>query len=98
MSNSNYVLITAARNEEKYIEATIESVLSQTILPKRWVIVSDGSTDRTDEIVLRYSAQHDFIKFIRREAKDEGVNFLQECVVICGHISKDKRDQFLTNL
>lgn len=75
MLNSNYVLITAARNEEKYIEATIKSVLSQTILPKKWVIVSDGSTDKTDEIVLRYSVKHDFIKFIRREAKNEGVNF-----------------------
>ena len=75
MLNSNYVLITAARNEEKYIEETIKSVISQTILPQKWVIVSDGSTDKTDEIVLRYSAQHVFIKFIRREAKTEGVNF-----------------------
>lgn len=71
MLNSYYVLITAARNEEKYIEATIKSVLSQTILPKKWVIVSDGSTDRTDEIVLRYSAQYDFIDFHRRDVDNK---------------------------
>ncbi len=46
-----YVLITPARNEAEFIEETIRSVIAQTVLPKRWVIVSDGSTDGTDEIV-----------------------------------------------
>ena len=46
-----YVLITPARNEEIYIEKTIQSVISQTVLPQKWVIVSDSSTDNTDEIV-----------------------------------------------
>lgn len=45
--------MTAVRNEEAYLPGTIVSVLSQTILPKRWVIVSDGSTDGTDEIAGR---------------------------------------------
>ena len=48
-----YVLITAARNEEKLIEGTLRSVVSQTSLPERWVIMDDGSTDRTAEIVER---------------------------------------------
>src|SRR5579863_6622358 len=43
-----YVLMTAAYNEEANIQKTIQSVLSQTLRPKRWVIVSDGSTDGTD--------------------------------------------------
>jgi glycosyltransferase involved in cell wall biosynthesis len=60
-----YVLITAARNEEAFIEKTIQSVIAQTILPKKWVIVSDGSTDRTDEIVQRYAKERDWIEFIR---------------------------------
>ena len=53
MSNARlqYLLITAARNEEEYLELTIKSVVSQTVRPVRWLIVSDGSTDRTDEIV-----------------------------------------------
>jgi len=46
-----YVLITAARDEETNIQKTIESVVAQTIKPKKWIIVSDESTDRTEEIV-----------------------------------------------
>jgi biofilm PGA synthesis N-glycosyltransferase PgaC len=60
-----YVLMTAAYNEEAFIEGAIRSVLSQTLLPKRWVIVSDNSSDRTDEIVESYARQHDFIRFLR---------------------------------
>lgn len=60
-----YVLMTAAHNEESFMEGTIESVLAQTVRPKRWVIVSDNSSDRTDEIVEKYARQHDFIRFLR---------------------------------
>jgi len=60
-----YVLMTAAYNEELNIARTIESVLAQKVLPKRWVIVSDGSTDRTDEIVKKYAEAHDFISYLR---------------------------------
>lgn len=63
-----YILITAARNEEDHIEKTIRSVIAQTILPAKWVIVSDGSTDRTDEIVNQYVDTHDFILLLRRSA------------------------------
>ena len=49
-----YVLITPARNEEKLIEKVIQSVTSQTVPPRRWVIVNDGSTDATASIVSRY--------------------------------------------
>lgn len=61
----SYVLITPARNEEAFIGQTIESVISQTILPEKWVIVSDGSTDRTDEIVTRYLAEYPWIELVR---------------------------------
>lgn len=62
-----YVLLTAAYNEESFIARTIASVVAQTVLPARWIIVSDGSTDRTDEIVRQYAAQHDFIRLLRVE-------------------------------
>ena len=60
-----YVLITPARNEELHLERTIGSVLAQTILPERWVIVSDGSTDRTDEIARECSTRHGWVRLIR---------------------------------
>ncbi|HOW84888.1 MAG TPA: glycosyltransferase family 2 protein [Candidatus Aminicenantes bacterium] len=59
------VLITPARNEEAFLEGTIRSVLAQTVRPDRWIIVSDGSTDRTDEIAAAHAAAHDFIEFLR---------------------------------
>jgi len=67
MSSESYALITAAKNEEEYITQTLEAVVAQTVLPSMWVIVSDGSTDRTDEIVKKYAADHKFIRLIRRE-------------------------------
>ncbi len=69
-SNRDYVLITPARNEESYIEKPLEAVVAQTILPKRWIIVSDGSTDRTDEIVQSYADRFDFITLVRRDKED----------------------------
>jgi glycosyltransferase involved in cell wall biosynthesis len=59
-----YVLITPARNEQAFLEATIIAVLHQTIRPLLWVIVSDGSTDRTEEIVRRYSTKNPWIELI----------------------------------
>jgi glycosyltransferase involved in cell wall biosynthesis len=61
----SYALITPARNEEEFIEGTIRSVIAQTVLPSRWIIVSDGSTDRTDEIVQRYAEKHAWIQLHR---------------------------------
>jgi len=58
---TEYVLITPVHNEEDFIESVIKSVISQTILPKRWMIVDDASTDGTTEIIRKYAAQHDFI-------------------------------------
>src|SRR5271165_1072058 len=60
-----YVLITPARNEEAFIEKTIESVIHQTVLPTKWVIVDDGSTDRTAEIVSRYLVQYPWIEMVQ---------------------------------
>jgi biofilm PGA synthesis N-glycosyltransferase PgaC len=60
-----YVLITPARNEEKNIRRTLDSVVAQTRPPLRWVIVSDASTDRTDEIVEEYRRRCDWITLIR---------------------------------
>jgi poly-beta-1,6-N-acetyl-D-glucosamine synthase len=64
-NSKGYVLATAAYNEEKYIEKTLRSVVAQTVLPRKWVIVNDGSTDRTEEIILDYAAQHRFIELHR---------------------------------
>jgi glycosyltransferase involved in cell wall biosynthesis len=61
----SYVLITPAWNEARYIELTINSVVGQTFRPLKWIIVSDGSTDATDDIVAKYVAKHDWIELLR---------------------------------
>jgi len=66
-----YILITPARNEEEFIGQTIQSVIAQTILPQRWVIVNDRSTDSTGEIAQKYADQHDFIQVINVTGDNE---------------------------
>ena len=70
MTNFDYVLVTPARNEAQFIANTIESVVSQTIRPHKWVIISDGSTDGTDEIVSSFAKQYAFICFLRTPGGD----------------------------
>jgi glycosyltransferase involved in cell wall biosynthesis len=66
-----YALITPARNEEALIEKTIESVIHQTVLPAKWVIVDDGSTDRTAEVVESYAKQYPWIELVRHPPRKE---------------------------
>lgn len=65
--NLQYALITPAWNEERHLEELIRSVTGQTVLPVRWVIVSDGSTDRTDEIVRSAASRFPWIILLRLE-------------------------------
>jgi len=64
-SQLKYVLISPAHNEEANIEKTIRSVVSQTFRPEKWLIVSDGSTDRTDQIVNKFISENPWMKLIR---------------------------------
>lgn len=73
MNTVKYVLITAAHNEQDFIEKTILSVINQLNKPTEWIIVSDGSTDNTESIVKKYASENSFIKLIinkRREGRD----------------------------
>lgn len=66
-----YVLITPARNEAALIELTLKSVVAQRVRPLKWVIVSDGSTDGTDEIAQNYAADHPWIELVRMPERQE---------------------------
>lgn len=69
-----YVLMTAAHNEEDYLERVIEAVAAQTVTPTRWVIISDNSRDRTDEIISRYARALPFVVY-RRLSRQDGRSF-----------------------
>jgi len=66
-----YVLISPSRNEARFIEETLKSVVSQTVLPLKWVIVNDGSTDETGEIAAKYAEQYDWIEVVDRPVRKE---------------------------
>ncbi len=66
-----YVLITPARNEAEFIELTLKSVISQTVHPLKWIIVSDGSTDGTDDLVKKYASDNPWIELVRMPERKE---------------------------
>ena len=66
-----YAIVTPARNEAEYIELTIRSMIAQVHPPLRWIIVSDGSTDATDEIVGRYLDDYPWIELLRMPERKE---------------------------
>ena len=94
-----YVLVTPARNEECFIENTIKSVLSQTVKPLRWVIVSDGSSDRTDEIVSRFAINHPWIELVRTPERTERHFAGKVCAFNMGYARlKDLKYDIIGNL
>jgi glycosyltransferase involved in cell wall biosynthesis len=69
--HQKYVVITPVRNEAPFIETTIHSMREQTVTPMEWIIVDDGSTDETADIVASYAVEHPWIKLVHRT--DRGV-------------------------
>ena len=65
-SNWKYVLISPCRDEEKYMRETLDSVISQSIRPTKWIIVDDGSTDNTPKILTEYQAKYPWIEVVVR--------------------------------
>lgn len=61
-----YIVITPARNEEENIPHTIRSMAAQSVRPTRWIIVNDGSTDRTGEMIDAAGREHDWITPLHR--------------------------------
>ena len=63
---SRYVLISPCRNEAAFMRQTIETVLVQTLRPTEWIIVDDGSTDETPQILAECASRHEWIKIVTR--------------------------------
>jgi poly-beta-1,6-N-acetyl-D-glucosamine synthase len=65
-SARKYVLISPCRDEAKYMRYTLDSVIAQSIRPAKWIIVNDGSTDSTPQILAEYRAKYDWIEVVTR--------------------------------
>ncbi|MDE2416586.1 MAG: glycosyltransferase family 2 protein, partial [Burkholderiales bacterium] len=70
MKNKSYLLISPCRNEADYMRQTLDTVVAQSVQPAKWVIVDDGSTDATPQILAEYAARHSWIQIVTR--KDRG--------------------------
>jgi poly-beta-1,6-N-acetyl-D-glucosamine synthase len=63
---TSYVLISPCRNEADFMRRTLDSVLAQSVLPAKWVIVDDGSTDDTPRILAEYAQKASWISIVTR--------------------------------
>jgi glycosyltransferase involved in cell wall biosynthesis len=61
-----YVIVSPIRDEERFIEQTLHSVIRQTILPAEWIIVDDGSTDKTPKLLAEYEARYSWLRVLHR--------------------------------
>lgn len=97
---TRYVILTPVRDEAQHIEATLQSVVQQTLLPREWVIVDDGSTDGTAAILDRYAALHSWIRPLHkpnRGFRDADIGAVQSA--LDGFQFLEAADwQFLVNL
>ena len=85
----SYVLITPARNEAQFIGITIDSVIAQTELPLKWIIVSDGSTDGTDDVVNAYASRNHWIELLRIPERTER-HFAGKAIAISAGLERMK--------
>ncbi|HWB53873.1 MAG TPA: glycosyltransferase, partial [Tepidisphaeraceae bacterium] len=65
--DQTYCLISPCRDEAEYARRTLDSVCNQTVKPALWLIVDDGSTDATPQILAEYAAKYPFIQILRRQ-------------------------------
>lgn len=97
MQAGNYCLITPCRDEAKYARRTIEAVKNQTKLPALWVIVDDGSTDATPEILAEYAAELPYVRIVRYENRGYrhvGAGVMQAFYAGVDAISREEWERF----
>jgi hypothetical protein len=68
---ANYLLVTPCRDEAAYARRTLDSVVNQTVRPRTWIIVDDGSTDETPAILADYATRHPWITVVRRDDRGQ---------------------------
>jgi len=66
MNRRKYLLISPCRNEADFMRQTLDSVVAQSVQPSRWVIVDDGSTDETPQILADYASRYPWIQVVTR--------------------------------
>lgn len=86
----SYVLISPCRDEAAYMRRTLDSVIAQSVRPARWIIVDDGSTDATPDILAEYAARHDWIEVVGKP--DRGARAVGPGVIEAFYAGFDRID------
>lgn len=67
LPSRSYVLVSPCRDEARFLQRTLDSVAAQSLRPVKWVIVDDGSTDTTPQLLAKFSSEYPWIAVVRRE-------------------------------
>ncbi len=86
----DYVIVSPCRNEAEFMRRTLDSVVAQTVQPKLWVVVDDGSSDQTPEILAEYAAKHDWIRVVPKA--DRGQRAVGPGVIEAFYVGLDTVD------
>ncbi|WP_349294641.1 glycosyltransferase family A protein (plasmid) [Thioclava sp. 'Guangxiensis'] len=89
-ASRRYALITPCRDEAQYMRRTLDSVTAQTEPPALWLIVDDGSTDATPQILAEYTARHDWIRVVSKP--DRGARAVGPGVIEAFYFGLDRID------
>lgn len=87
MHPNKYVVITPVRDEAEFLPRVIAAMASQTILPQEWIVVDDGSTDATPQILAEAAAQYPWIHVVPKA--DRGVRSVGPGVVEAFYVGYD---------
>lgn len=66
----NFYIVIPAHNEEDYIAQTLESLVNQSVLPKKVVVVNDNSKDKTEAIVSSFCSKHSWITLVNYKSSN----------------------------
>ena len=89
MNSTKYCIVTPVKNEEKFLQSTIECAAQQDILPQKWIIINDNSTDSTPEIIEDASKKYNWIEGIdNHEEKEKSIRRMGGQAVV--HLGLDR--------
>ncbi|MGA1825057.1 MAG: glycosyltransferase [bacterium] len=98
LNKVRYSIVTPIRNEEKIITRTMNSVINQTIKPLKWVIIDDGSVDRTGQIIDSFAARYKWIEVIHSEKEIPSYEGIHKKLVVAFERIDLKANDFIGKL
>jgi poly-beta-1,6-N-acetyl-D-glucosamine synthase len=71
MNEPKFIVVSPVRNEDRYLAKNIQCIIDQTVRPKKYLLVDDGSTDETSEIIKNAARNYPWIHYVRCNDRGE---------------------------